>query len=54
MPDQEKIEKFSFKYRNDTEVELETLINDKRFVAEAQIAAKELLTERNKDAQQLT
>ena len=54
LPDQEKIEKFKFKYRNDTDEELETLINDKRFVTEAQIAAKELLTERNKDAQQLT
>ena len=54
LPDQEKIEKFKFKYRNDTDKELEILINDKRFVAEAHIAAKELLTERNKDAQQLT
>ncbi len=54
LPDQMKIEKFKFKYQNDTDEELKTLINDKRFVAEAQIAAKELLTERNKDAQQLT
>ena len=47
-PDYEKVEEFKFKYRNKTLEELELLVNDKRFVVEAKIAAKDLLEEQNK------
>jgi hypothetical protein len=46
-PDFEKAQEFKIKYLNKTNEELIELINDKRFVKEAKIAASELLKERN-------
>ncbi len=46
VPDETQIAKFRTKYMHKTVIELQELIEDKRFVKEAKIAAQKLLNER--------